>query len=139
MQSKHTKTKKLTLEDKPKEYLTSNLLSLSLKQFLFLLRCNMTKNKTNFKQMFLDLSCRLCLDENSEESLLHLSVCPFVKQHVPEISNIAIYDIHGEIDKQTRAAQIWKNIFSYIEEIETYQEHTKCASCTPVTCYTICT
>ena len=130
LQNVHSKTKRLCIEDEPQKYLTSKLLSTSLKQFLFLLRCNMTRNKTNYKQMHFNLACRLCKNVNSEESLVHLSVCSFVQKHVPEILRISIDDIYDEVEKQIRAVKIWRKVFEYIEEYENYQEHIKCASCT---------
>ena len=130
LQDQHTKTKRLTIGDSAQQYVSTKLLSTSQKQFLFLLRCKMTKNKSHFKNQFPNLICRLCLDVNSEESLVHLCDCPFIKQHIPEISNVSVDDIYGEIDDQVRAVHTFMKIFLYIEETQKYQAHTKCASCT---------
>ena len=130
LQDKHSKTKRLEIEDSPQEYLRSTYLSTSQKRFLFSLWCKMTINKTHFKQKFANLVCRLCLDANSEESLSHLCDCSFIKQHVPEISTVSVDDIFGGIEDQIKAVNIFMKVFTYIEETEQGQAHTKCASCT---------
>ena len=56
LKSIHSKTRKLEIEEKPKEYLTTKFLSVTEKQFLFSLKCNMSKK--HFKQMHADLKCR---------------------------------------------------------------------------------
>ena len=118
LKSVHSKTRKLEIEENPKEYLTTKFLSVSEKQFLFSLKCNMSTNKVNFKQMHFDLNCRLCKDQNSEESLVYLSVCSFVRRHVPDICKISVDDFYGNIEDQIRAVQIWKKAFSYIENLD---------------------
>ena len=130
LQDKHSKTKRLTVENSSQAYLSTKLLSTSQKQFLFLLRCKMTKNKSHFKNQFPNLICRLCLDVNSEESLIHFCDCSFIKQHIPEISHVSVDDIYGEIDDQVKAVEVFMKIFLYIEEAQKDQAHTKCASCT---------
>ena len=76
----------------------------------------MTPNKSNFKNKFTTLVCRLCCEENSEESLSHLCDCYFVKQHVPEISNVSVKDIYGGINQQIRAVQVFMKVFKYITD-----------------------
>ena len=124
LQAQHSKTRRLAIEDTAKPYFSTNLLSTDQKRFLFRLRCNMTAIKSNFKQRFSNLVCRLCLDSNSEESLTHFSVYSFVMQHIPEVSSVSINDIYRVVEDQARAVKIIK----YIEEIENNQVHA-CASC----------
>ena len=130
LQGQHSKTRGLTIDDTVKSYLTYKLLSTPEKRLLFNIRCRMTRNKSNFKNKFSNLICRLCLVDNSEESLIHLTVCSFVKQHIPEVSRVTVDDIYGELGDQIRAVKIFSRILGYIEYIEQDQEHKTHALCT---------
>ena len=129
LKSQHKKTQNLVIKDNISEYLVSNKLSNSQKQLLCLLRCNMSKIKVNYKGMHANLICRLCQIENTEETLVHLSVCPFVLSHVPGIASISEDDIYGDIEAQYIAIIIWQQVFIYITEKENGQAHSNCASC----------
>ena len=59
------------------EYLTSSNLTLSDKKFLFKLRSKMLRIKGNFSSIYRgNLTCSLCLDDQSEENEMHLLSCP---------------------------------------------------------------
>ena len=115
LQMKHSKTKHLKQGSGMKEYLTTDELKLKEKQLLFKLRVGMTPNKTNFSNKYKDdLSCTLCKNISSEESLLHLLQCSFLTGHpdlATDISTAKVSDIFGTISQQQKAVKIWMKIF----------------------------
>ena len=107
------------------EYLTRTEFTIDEKQLLFKLRCGMTTNKTNFKNMHKsDMTCRLCLDSNSQESLCHLTRCKVLLNRIDGIKDMHEDDIFDEWEKQLKAVKIWKTIFSILED----QEDTRSTS-----------
>ena len=78
----------------------------------------MKKNKANYKGKHADLTCRLCDSPNSEETLVHLSVCPFVCSHVPGITDISVNDIYGDIEVQCKAVAVWQKVFDFIQKVK---------------------
>jgi hypothetical protein len=116
LQMKHSKTMFLHQDNQMKEYLKTDELTLKEKQMLFKLRVKMTPNKTNFQNKYKNnLSCTLCKDINSEESLPHLLQCPFLSsdpQLVPDIKFIRCEDIFGSLENQVRAVKVWVKIFN---------------------------
>ena len=76
----------------------------------------MSPNKTNFKGMYSDLSCRLYQVTGTEESLNHLISCDFLKQKIPEISEISPDDIYLDLNSQIIATQVWMKVFKCLEE-----------------------
>ena len=55
--------------------------------------------------------CRICLDEDSIESEIHLLSCEVLKGEVDEDEKKIKYaDIYGPIDKQIPAVKLYKKI-----------------------------
>ena len=69
------------------------------------------------------------------ETLVQLSLCPFVCSHVPGITDISVNDIYGDIEVQCKAVAVWQKVFDFITESENGQAHRKCASCKFVDLY----
>ena len=121
LQNCHTKTRKLVIDDKIQMYLTSDKLSTSEKKFLFLLKTRMIKSKNNFTYLFSDLKCRMCLSENSEETLVHLSVCQSVREKICVISEVDPDDIFGDLEAQVKSVRVWIQVFSMLEQNDTQE------------------
>ena len=133
LKDKHSKTQKLQIQEKIADYLVNKNLSTSHKKLLFLLRCRMSKEKNNYKQMHTNLVCRLCVEVDSVESLEHLSVCSFVHQHVPEITTISVDDIYSDVEVKMKAVKIWSKVFEYLEDSNNQaHDYNNCASCTVI-------
>ena len=124
LQRSHSKTSKLIIGDKIQEYLVSNQLSTEMKRFLFSLRCRMSPNKTNFKGMYPDLTCRFCQIPGNEESLHHFVSCEFLQQKFPEIVQISPDDIYADLNRQIKATQVWMKVFKSLEETLNTQAHS---------------
>ena len=119
LQLKHKKSSKLTQSLKMQPYLVNDQLTTLQKQLLFKLKCNMTPNKLSYKSQYIsDLSCRLCRDPNSEESLEHLLLCSFTNNHpnLTQIPKVKIDDIYGTIKQQVQALKVWEVIFQLLPE-----------------------
>ena len=117
-QNQHSKTKNLIANGEMKEYLKSSYFSTSDKQDLFKLKCGMSPNKLSYKNNFSDLTCRICRLTGSEESLGHLLRCPTLTQRkdLPEIENIRVEDLFGDLDQQAKALKIFRTIFSILDD-----------------------
>ena len=114
LQMKHSKSQYLHQNPAMKSYLTSDKISTRQKQLLFKLRTGTTPNKTNFRNQFKNnLSCILCQDPHSEESLSHLLRCTYI-ENIPELSEstkIQCEDIYGPLESQITAVKVWEKIF----------------------------
>ena len=123
LQAKHSKSMFLHQSDKMQEYLTTDQLTIKEKQLLFKLRSGVTPNKANFKKKYENnLSCILCLDPDSVETLEHLLECSYLAtqpQLEKEIKSIKCEDIYSELSKQVKAVKIWNKIFKI------YAKHTE--------------
>ena len=119
LQRKHSKTSKLTISDKCQEYLSSKLLTLHEKHFLFSLRCRTSNTKKNFPGSYPDQSCRFCGDIHSDESLDHFRDCPQLKIAIPEVSNVNPEDIFGDLQAQIKSVKVWIKVFKKLEDRET--------------------
>ena len=118
LQNKHTKSEKLNHEVKMQEYLTSSNLTLSDKKLLFKLRSKMLRIKGNFSSMYRrNMSCSLCLDEQTEENENHLLCCPFVARNIQnDIKNVKYEDVFKDITKQKMAVKTFKQIMNLYEK-----------------------
>jgi len=114
LQMKHSKSQYLHQGPAMKSYLTSDKMSTRQKQLLFKLRTGTTPNKANFRNQYKNnLSCILCKDPRSEESLSHLLRCTFL-ENIPglaEVTQIKSEDIYGPLEDQIKAVKVWEKIF----------------------------
>ena len=116
----HSKTKDMEIKNNMCDYLQTNELSTDDKRLLFKLRCRMTNNKSNFKNLHTNkLECRLCEDANSQETLTHLTKCPFLVTKVEGISDLHQDDIFGELSAQVKAVKVWREVFACLDEVDT--------------------
>ena len=119
LQTKHSKSKVLHQSPNIKEYLTTDQLSTREKQMLFKLRTMTTPNRSHFKGKYKDdLSCTLCKDPTSVESLKHLLVCSYLlndNQLSKEIKSIKYEHIFGELKEQIDAVKVRSKIFKIYE------------------------
>ena len=74
LRSKHSKTENLLLEKELKPYLKSSKLTLEEKKLLFAMKTRSVNVKTNFKNGFSNLLCRLCAKPGEDESELHYAL-----------------------------------------------------------------
>ena len=122
LQNKHSKSENLHFEGKMQPYLTSPTLTLSDKKFLFKMRTKMLRIKGNFSSIYKnDLSCSLCLDEQTEENENHLLCCPIVnkdKELENNIKNVMYEDVFDTLGKQKRAVGVFKRIMEIIGKQE---------------------
>ena len=81
-------------------------------QLLFALRSRSLDLKNNLKRLYNNnMICRICLDEDSIESEIHLLSCVVLKGEVDEDEKKIKYaDIYGPIDKQIPAVKLYKKI-----------------------------
>ena len=79
----------------------------------------MTPNKINFKSKYRNTNCSLCKDDNSEESLSHLLICPFLSD-IPELFEearlVKCEDIFRNIEKQVKAVKYWEKVLKIYEK-----------------------
>ena len=116
LQNKHTKSENLQCESKMQEYLTSSSLSISDKQFLFKLRSKMLKIKANYSSIYKgNLSCSLCLDEQTIENESHLLSCIIINQNM-ETKNVKYEDVFENVTKQKTTVTVFKNIMEFYEK-----------------------
>ena len=106
-------------------YLTSPNLTLSDKKFLFKLRSKMLRIKGNFSSIYKnDLSCSLCLDQQTEENEIHLLCCPIVKQDKEiqsEIQSVNYEDAFENIIQQKKAVKVFRRIMELIDKQKKWQ------------------
>ena len=70
LRQKHSKSEKLLITDKLKEYLKS-----SKKRLLFSMKTRQVNVKTNYRNGFSNLLCRLCEKPGEVETEIHLMSC----------------------------------------------------------------
>jgi hypothetical protein len=75
LRQKHSKSEKLLITDKLKEYLKSSEITLDEKRLLFSMKTRQVNVKTNYRNGFSNLLCRLCEKPGEEESEIHLMSC----------------------------------------------------------------
>ena len=63
----------------------------------------------------------MCFSENSEETLLHLSVCQSVREKISEVSTVEPDDIYGNLEVQVRAVRVWIQVFNMLEKHDTQE------------------
>ena len=112
MQSKHSKSERLSYEGNMKKYLKDANLSVSEKKFLFKLRSKMLRIKSNFSSAHKnDLSCSLCLDKESIEDENHLVSCPFISRKLNLDKEVKYGDaFSNSISRQHDAVRVFKKI-----------------------------
>ena len=74
--------------------------------------------KTNFRNNFSNMLCRLCQKPDENESEIHLMKCKYIVDEntmKESIENIAYMDIFGAIEKQVAAIKVWKKILKIWE------------------------
>ena len=103
---KHSKSAGLSDSfDKMQDYLSCNDMSTEEKQLLFKFRTRTYPCKTNFRNLYEpDLSCSICLKEDSPEHLLNCTA-----QGI-ETSGMDYNDIFGDIKKQVKIIKVLKQI-----------------------------
>ena len=114
LRSKHSKTENLFIEKDIKPYLRSSKITLDEKKLLFALKTWSVNVKTNFRNGFSNLSCRLCAKPGEDESELHLMQCEEILSESDireQMKNIAYKDIFGPLEKQISAIKTWKKVF----------------------------
>ena len=106
LKDKHSKSAGLSNTfDKMQDYLTSDDLTTEEKQLLFKFRTRTYPCKTNFKNLYQpDLSCSICLEEDSPEHLLSCT------NKGIDTSGLQYSDIFGNIKQQTRIIRVLKQI-----------------------------
>ena len=64
-----------------------------------------------------NMSCSLCLDEQTEENENHLLCCPFVARNIQnDITNVKYEDVFKDINKQKMAVKTFKQIMNLYEK-----------------------
>ena len=106
LKQKHSKSANLSEEfEKMQDYLISNDLSTEEKQLLFKFRTRTYPCKTNFRRLYEpDLSCLICLREDSPEHLLQCTT-----QGI-NLSGLNFNDIFGNIKQQIPIIKALKQI-----------------------------
>ena len=103
-----------------KEYFNDRRFSKEDVQILFKLKTKMTNCKSNFKYQYgINLTCRICEDENSFEDENHILICPKITEGKLYIK---FSDVYGDVNCQYRAVKTYKKIFRkrdiYLEMME---------------------
>ena len=75
LRSKHSKSEHLLIENGLKEYLKNSEITLEEKKLLFAMKTRTVNVKTNFRNSYSNLTCRLCAKPGEEESEFHLMRC----------------------------------------------------------------
>ena len=87
---------------------------------LFKLRSLVTPNEANFHKKYEnDLSCILCGDISSVETLHHFLTCSYLTsqpQLGSELKTIKYEDIYGKLSDQIRAVKVWNQVFKIYEK-----------------------
>ena len=106
LKQKHSKSVGLSEEfEKMQDYLISDNLSTEEKQLLFKFRTRTYPCKTNFRKLYEpDLSCPICLEEDSPEHLLHCV------SHSTDTGGLEYKDIFGNIKQQIKIISVLKQI-----------------------------
>ena len=106
LKQKHSKSVGLSEEfEKMQDYLISDNLSTEDKQMLFKFRTRTYPCKTNFRKLYEpDLSCPICLEEDSPEHLLNCA------SHGIDIGGLEYKDIFGNIKQQIKIITVLKKI-----------------------------
>ena len=106
LKNKHSKSSGLSTNfEKMQDYLFSDCLSTEEKQLLFKFRTKTYPCKTNFKNQYgPDLSCPVCLKEDSPDHLLQCTI------HDIDISDTKYQHIFGNIEQQSKIIKILKKI-----------------------------
>ena len=76
--------------------------------------------KTNYRNMFGDMGCRLCGDSEVEESQSHQLDCITLINSCPDLYNDSIVnydDIYSDIDKQLRATKLFEKVLKVRDKI----------------------
>ena len=120
LQAKHSKSQYLHQGQQMQEYLSTDRLTIREKQLLFKLRSAVTPNKANFRKKYEDdLSCILCGDISSVETLHHFLTCSYLTsqpQLGSELKTIKYEDIYGKLSDQIRAVKVWNQVFKIYEK-----------------------
>ena len=120
LQAKHTKSQYLHQGQQMQEYLCTDKLTTREKQLLFNLRSAVTPNKANFRKKYEnDLSCILCGDISSVETLHHFLVCSYLTsqpQLCNDLQSIKYEDIYGKLSEQIKAVKVWNEVFTIYEK-----------------------
>ena len=120
LQAKHSKSQYLHQGQQMQEYLCTDRLTIREKQMLFKLRSAVTPNKANFRKKYEnDLSCILCGDISSVETLHHFLVCSYLANQTQlgsELKSIKYEDIYGKLSDQIRAVKVWDKVFKIYEK-----------------------
>ena len=120
LQAKHSKSQYLHQGQRMQEYLCTDKLTTKEKQLLFKLRSAVTPNKANFRKKYeYDLSCILCGDQSSVETLHHFLVCSYLTsqpQLCDELQSIKYEGIYGKLSDQIQAVKVWSKVFKIYEK-----------------------
>ena len=107
LKEKHSKSTGLSDHYQMQAYLTSNNMTTEQKQLLFQFRTRTYPCRTNYRKLYEnDLSCQICLEEDSPE---HLLACSRITAGI-DITGVLISDIFGSTDQQIKIAKILKKI-----------------------------
>ena len=82
LREKHSKSENLLVTDSMKEYLNTEKLTTEEKKLLFAMKTRTVNVKTNFRNSFTNLSCRLCEMSGENESEIHLLKCGKFSQKI---------------------------------------------------------
>ena len=118
LRSKHSKSENLLHTNSMKEYLKTDKITVSEKKLLFAMKTRATNVKTNFRNNFSNMLCRLCQKPGENESEIHLMKCEHIVNEnnmQNTIQNIAYMDIFGTLEKQVAAIKVWKKILKIWE------------------------
>ena len=87
-----------------KEYLKTEKLSTQAKKMLFQLRCRNFPVANNYRSMYDDMRCKVCLDEESVEDENHTFFnCQVLLEDTEVNKTIKFDDIYGTLEQQIRA------------------------------------
>ena len=112
LRSKHSKSENLMHKNCMKDYLKSDRLSVEEKKLLFSMKTRSTNVKTNFRNSYTNLLCRLCQKPDEDECEIHLLKCDQIvkEKNIENIDKISYLDIFGTLEKQITAVKVWKKI-----------------------------
>ena len=113
LRSKHSKSANLMHRNVLKDYLKTEQITTDEKKLLFALKTRQVDVKTNFRNMYSNMLCRLCTKVGTEESEIHMMTCEKIISDIylkTQLENISYADIFGTLERQVVAVKVWKKV-----------------------------
>ena len=81
----------------------------------------MTSSKANFRTMYGDISCNLCVEPSVDQTDSHLLDCTRIIKNCPELANnhdAEYLDIFGSTEEQLKITRLFTHMFKMKTQIE---------------------